>query len=245
MNWKKALLVTFNVIIAAYIVLAATVLSKDADKDMVCQDVHITIEKGVIKGFLTTDEVKHVLIANNIFPVGHQFSQVNLRNMEELLMQQQLIEQAQCYKTQGGDIDICVSERVPVVRIMADNGDDYYVDEDGAPMTGTNYACNLMVATGSINRPYAARVLAPIGRMVMTDDFWRNQIEQLNVLPDSTLEMVPRVGNHIIYLGQPKGIRKKLERLRKFYAYGLSQVGWNKYSRISVEFSNQIICKKR
>ena len=37
---------------------------------------------------------------------------------------------------------------------------------------------------------------------------------------------------------------KKLERLRKFYRYGLAQTGWNKYSRISVEFDNQIICKK-
>ena len=32
---------------------------------------------------------------------------------------------------------------------------------------------------------------------------------------------------------------------RKFYQYGLSQAGWNKYSRISVEFDNQIICKRR
>ena len=35
-----------------------------------------------------------------------------------------------------------------------------------------------------------------------------------------------------------------LDRLRKFYIYGLNQVGWNKYNYISVEFNNQIICKK-
>ena len=32
--------------------------------------------------------------------------------------------------------------------------------------------------------------------------------------------------------------------IRKFYLYGLNKAGWNKYNYISVEFSNQIICKK-
>ena len=40
-------------------------------------------------------------------------------------------------------------------------------------------------------------------------------------------------------------IEKKLTRLEKFYKYGLSQAGWNKYSYINLEFDNQIICKKR
>ena len=61
---------------------------------------------------------------------------------------------------------------------------------------------------------------------------------------------MPRVGNHIIFIGylpirrnkaaNDKGIdefvTKKLERTEKFYRYGLSQAGWNKYSYIDVEF---------
>jgi cell division protein FtsQ len=40
-------------------------------------------------------------------------------------------------------------------------------------------------------------------------------------------------------------VTKKMGRLEKFYKYGLSQAGWNKYSSINLEFDNQIICKKR
>ena len=36
-----------------------------------------------------------------------------------------------------------------------------------------------------------------------------------------------------------------MDRLEKFYKYGLSQAGWNKYSYINIVFDNQIICKKR
>jgi len=57
--------------------------------------------------------------------------------------------------------------------------------------------------------------------------------------------MVPRVGEHIIYLGRPDHIERKLDRLEKFYRYGLSKAGWNKYSYINLEFDNQIICKRK
>ena len=67
---------------------------------------------------------------------------------------------------------------------------------------------------------------------------------QLNVLSDGSVEMVPRVGNHVIYLGKPVNLSQKLDRLEKFYRYGLSKAGWNKYSYINLEFDNQIICKK-
>ena len=93
----------------------------------------------------------------------------------------------------------------------------------------------------------------------MQDEFWKNQIVQINILPDRGVELVPRVGDHIVYLGclpTSSNLQKrlaliqdftkqKLTRLEKFYKYGLSQAGWNKYSYINLEFDNQIICKKR
>ena len=83
-------------------------------------------------------------------------------------------------------------------------------------------------------------------------------IEQINVLPDLGIELVPRIGDHVVYIGNvpmskviPERkklveafVKKKLTRLEKFYRYGLSQVGWNKYPYINLEFDKQIICKK-
>ena len=72
------------------------------------------------------------------------------------------------------------------------------------------------------------------------NSFWNAQIEQIHVLPGKNIELVPRVGDHLIYLGKIAGFEKKLKRVKAFYERGLNQVGWNKYSRISVEFDNQI-----
>ena len=245
MNWKRALIITFSIIIGVYLVLAVTAFNQPAEEGATCQDVHISIEHGVIEGTLSSADVRNLLNAEHVNPVGLPLQAVNLRQMEEVLNGHELIEQAECYKTQDANVCVRVTERVPVVRVMARNGDDYYVDKDGKILQNTGYACNLAVATGHLGRLFASKVLAPVGRVILADDFWRSQIEQINVLPDSTLELVPRVGRHIIYLGRPVGITRKLQRLRKFYQYGLSQAGWNKYSRISVEFANQIVCTKR
>ena len=87
--------------------------------------------------------------------------------------------------------------------------------------------------------------MTKIGNTIVNDKFWRNQIVQVNVLSDGTVELVPRVGEHIIYIGNPTKLSEKLQRLEKFYRYGLSQAGWNKYSYINLAFENQIICKKK
>ena len=57
--------------------------------------------------------------------------------------------------------------------------------------------------------------------------------------------MVPRVGEHIVFLGKIDNFEEKLAKLKLFYEKALNQVGWNKYSRISLEFNNQIICTKK
>jgi cell division protein FtsQ len=243
-NWKKIITVSFSVIISVYLLLAVTAFNHPIERDMVCNDVQIVIEGNAIGGFLTPADVRRMLTEQQLLPVGQRLSDVNLRTIEERLEAQELIESAEAYKTQSGNVNIRIKERMPVMRVMA-HGQDYYIDRNGKALMNTGYVCNLVVATGSISPSYASRVLAPVGRIIMDDDFWRNQIEQVNILPDSTIEMVPRVGEHIIYLGRPIGVTKKLERLRKFYRYGLSQTGWNKYSRISVEFNNQIVCKKK
>jgi cell division protein FtsQ len=92
----------------------------------------------------------------------------------------------------------------------------------------------------------------------MKDPLWRNQIEQINVLQDKTIVLVPRVGDHIINIGRlPEASDSKkrreritefaqtqLHRLKLFYKYGLSHAGWNKYDYISLEFNNPIVCRK-
>ena len=245
MNWKKYAIIALDVIMGAYLILAVTAFNKPDERANVCTDVHITIEKESVEGFLSVDKIQLLLQQQHIYPMSEPMETINTRMIEETLESNSLIDQAECYKTQTGRVCISIRQRIPVVRVLAQNGDDYYVDCKNEVMPQHNYTCHTLVATGAITKQYARKVLAPLACTVIADEFWKNQIVQLNVLGDGSIELVPRVGEHIAYLGQPTDVRRKLERLRKFYRYGLSQAGWNHYTRVSVEFDNQIICKRK
>ena len=245
MNWKKIGILTADILLGVYLVLAITAFNCPDDQDAICREVKINITDGAGNGFLNVNEVKMQLQHAKIYPVGDRMSDVCRRKIEETLLKSPLVEHVECYKTQAGRVFINLTQRIAVMRIMANNGESYYIDNQGAFIPSKNNSTDLVVATGDIKRKYAQTTLKQFGLLLFDDPFWRSQIEQLNVLPDGSIEMIPRVGDHIVYLGQPTHLNEKLVRLEKFYRYGLSKAGWNKYSYINIEFNNQIICKKR
>jgi len=244
-NWKKIVIVTLNIVIGVYLVFAMTSFNKPEQRSSVCTAVQVSIEHSDPEGFLSENDVCEMLGDAHLMPVGRPMDHISVRKITETLAASDLIEQAQCYKTQAGHVCISIRQRVPVLRVMADSGADYYVDNHGTTIKSPGYACNVIVATGAISPAYARDSLVGVANEILASQFWKNQVVQLNVLGDGTVEMVPRVGDHIVCLGQPVGIGRKLSRLLTFYREGLSQAGWNRYSRISVEFDNQIVCKRK
>ncbi|MBP5800165.1 MAG: cell division protein FtsQ [Prevotella sp.] len=244
-NWKKSLVIVFDIAIAAYLILAVTAFNKPAEKASVCSEVKIDIDDEMPDGFLNANEIKKILEQQHLYPLAKPMTVINARDIEETLQKNPFVEQAECYKAQDGHVCISLKQRMPIMHVMAANGDNYYVDTQGSILPETRFASDLVVVTGQVNKKYAQKSLTRVANEIIRDKFWQSQIVQINVLNDGSVEIVPRVGDHVLYLGAPTDIAKKLERLRKFYLYGLNQAGWNKYSYISVEFDNQIICKKR
>lgn len=243
-KWKKTLLVVCDIIIAAYLVMAVTSFNKPDMAATHCTEVKTDIEANIVDGFLTADEINKLLRQEKVYPLSKPMSEINPRQIEEALQKSPFVEKAECYKTQSGHVCIQVRQRVPVVRVMSVNGENYYIDSHANVMPENRYVNDLIVATGYISRQYAQKYLSRVANYIMQDKLWQNQIVQINVLDNWTMELVPRVGNHIIFIGAPLDVEKKLDRMRKFYLYGLNKAGWNKYSYINVEFDNQIICKK-
>lgn len=258
-SWKKILLVTCDVMLGAYIVIAMVAFNKPDETNVVCNQVDIDIQDEAVNGFITAQEIKSRLVKNDLYPLKKPLAQINSRKIEETLKQSPFIKNAECYKTEDGHVRISLTQRMPTLHVMAANGDDYYLDDNHRVMPNSHYTSNLIIATGNIDRWYACNYISYLTEAIMANEFWSNQVEQINVLPDHGIELIPRVGDHIIYIGQlPKTkyiaerqklvtdyVNTKMDRLTKFYKYGLSQAGWNKYSYIDVEFDNQIICKKR
>ncbi len=234
--------------VAAYIVYAMMVSAGRNDTDK-CTGIKLNIEKNSHSGFITYDIVEKDLRDANILPTGRPMCDISTGQIERTLGKNEFVEQIECYKTSNNKVAIDITERTPVIYLLPDNGEGYYVDRHGKVITKNSYPVNLPVATGSFTRQYAGKHLSRLGEYLLNNPFWNNQIEQIHVSVNSdreyVIDLVPRVGDHIIHLGTLDKFQDKLRRLMVFYRQAITKVGWTKYSVIDLEYEGQIICKKQ
>ena len=178
-------------------------------------------------------------------PIDKKLDDINTRKLEDELKKHPLISNAECYRTSDNQIGIEITQRLPLLRVMAANGENYYIDIKGQTMPIPESAADVAIVTGYVTKAFATKELYEFGMYLREHPLWEAQIQQINVTQTKELELVPRVGDHIIFLGKPGNYDNKFKRLKTFYKKGLNEIGWNKYSRISLEFNNQIICTKK
>lgn len=242
---KKILLATTLLLIVVYLAVAVTAFNRKP-ADATCADVELVIKDTVYAGFITQKEVLSILRKQKLDPIGRKMDEICTRKLEEALSGHPLIDRVECYKTPSHKVCVEVSQRIPILRVMSNRGENYYLDNKGTVMPpDAKCVAHVPLATGYIEKPFAVKELYKFGVFLQQNPFWDAQIEQIYVLSDKNVELVPRVGDHLIYLGRLKDYDRKLERLKEFYRKALNTVGWNKYSHINVEFDNQVICTKR
>lgn len=212
-----------------------------------CEGVRTLVADSAKAGFITPVEVDRLLQKAALYPVGREMSRISGAEIEQALRRNHFISDVHVYKTPANRmVNIVITQRAPLLRVMADSGEDFYIDEHGARMQAGRYAADVPVATGSVGLRYARGKLLALGRELRDDAFWNAQIQQICVRPDGEVDLVPRVGRQLIHFGDPsRETAVKLRNLRAFYEKVMPEVGWNKYAQINLEHTNQIICKQK
>jgi cell division protein FtsQ len=241
---KNLLLLIAMLALMAYLGAAVTVFNREPAGE-VCTRVSTSFKDTIYGGAVTKQELTSMLKKAKLYPVGRELASISAKALEAELNKHPLIDHAECYKTPSGELHIEVTQRIPLLHVMASNGENYFIDNKGQVMpAGTRCVARKTIVTGSVEKSFAMSDLYNFGVFLQSNPFWNAQIEQINILPGNYVELVPRVGDHIIYLGKLNRVNEKLSMLKTFYTKALNQVGWNKYSRINLEFANQIICTK-
>lgn len=236
---KRILILCILLAVTAYLIVAVTVFNRKPE-NQVCKGMELVVKDSIDYGFITETEVKNLLKQKK-----KRIGTINVRLLEETLSRHPFISKAECYLTSGGKVGIEVYQRIPILRIMSSNGDNYYIDQSGKIMSAAGKSVHVAVATGFIDRKFAQNELYQLGLYLQQNPFWKAQVEQINVTPRKELEIVPRVGDHILFLGKATDFEEKFSKLQTFYSKVLNRIGWNKYERISIEFNNQIIGTKK
>ena len=207
--------------------------------------MEVYIGDSIDYGFVTKKSITDHLKSKGLLPIGEEMNSINTKIIEKELSHLPLIDNVECYKTSNQKIAIDINQRFPLLRVMSNNGESYYVDFKAKIMPLVKHPIYVPIVTGSIDKNMAKNQIFKLGQFINNNPFWRSQIEQINITPTKEVEIVPMVGDHIIFLGRAEEYDDKFKRLKIFYEKALNVVGWNKYDRISLEFSNQIICTKK
>ena len=227
----------------------------DAKKQSVkCAKIEILIPGA--DNFIEIEEIDAILKQSQGDLIGRNLEKINLHEIEKSIAANPYIGFVKVYADMNGTVFVEVKQRQPILRILNAGGQDYYVDSDGLKMpVSANFTANVLVATGNILEGFNGRVdtlmtsiakdLYKAARFVKRDTLWDAQIEQLYINEKSDIEMIPRVGNQRIILGNAKDIETKMSNLLAFYKQAMPKVGWNAYRSINLKYINQIVCEKR
>jgi len=199
--------------------------------------------------FLNEDSIERLLRQHTAGVKGELLSVLQLRKVEQGLKQHPWIRGAQLYFDNKDILHVGITEKTPVPRLFMLDGQSMYLDEIGQLMPLAQHrTVKVPVFTGisggtgkgSKDSLFYLRI-GEMAKKIVADSFWSAQAAQFDYLPDSSWEMIPVIGNHVIRLKDGRDFQVQLNKLMLFYKQVLVKTGFDRYRVIDLRFNNQIV----
>lgn len=186
--------------------------------------------------------------------IGKQVGSIDEAKLERIISDFPFVKSAEVYINAHEELHINIIQRQPLLRVLADNGLNYYMDVGGVRIPLSNHITErLVVFTGNIPPhvpdfkeagPALLQDVFAFGQLIHADPFFNSLIEQVDV-QGKEFVLIPKLGRQKIKFGGMDDAEGKLERLKKFYQEVLGTEGYKKYKIIDVRFDKQVVCEKR
>lgn len=256
---KISLVLIWILTVVGIISLTAAAIKKQNANS--CKSLKIKIDSNFEVGFVNEKEVL-AMLSQDDEPTGKKISTFDFARLERRIETNSFVEEAEVFMNTKGELSVDVKQKVPIVRVINKNGVDYYIDKNRKKMfTSPNFTARVIVATGnisdndksegSIDSFTLIKNIFTLAEYLHENEFWNAMIQQIYVNDEQEFELIPRLGNYSILLGEMKtgklGMEEMKERFKKlmiFYKETLNKINWSDYQQINLKYKNQIICKK-
>ena len=182
------------------------------------------------------------------------FKKLSFKQLETRIKENLFVEDVEVYRDVKGTLYAKVEQRKPIARIARSMGKDFYLDAKGNVFPiSEKFTARVLILDGSFTnkllstgfkkskeyRPYLEFI-----KRIENDKFLGTQIHQISIDALGRIDMYQQVGAQVIEFGYPdQNLDKKFQKLQVFYDRILPTKGWNAYSRVNLNFENQIICE--
>lgn len=251
-NIRQILGLAFWIILGSgTVVLLVAAINNRNHKRCAGIDIRITGVENYF--FIEKDDVIKILQKIEPGAEGRTLNSFDLSRLENELGKNEWIKKAELFFDNNEILKIKIIEREPVARIITSSGRSFYIDtaltrlslsDKFSPRLPifTNFPENRILTKSDVELLGSIRNL---GDYIIRDSFWMAQVEQVDITPNNTFELVPKLGNQVIIFGSANNYKEKFNNLLLFYKNVESRIGWNKYSKVNVEYNNQVIGVRR
>ncbi|MFC3196621.1 cell division protein FtsQ/DivIB [Parapedobacter deserti] len=251
-NWRNLLYSTISLLVLAGLVLLMSFI-RTKSSEQACSGVKIVVLGE--ESFIEQKDIVAMLTERHGELEGRTLETLPIHEMERDLQEVPFVLSAMVTIDMDGLLTVRIKQREAVVRVINNNGLDFYIDRHGQKMpVSLKYVPRVPVANGHILEPYngsldsiesqIVRDIYKTAQFIGGDSIWNSQVVQLYVNERQDIELVPRVGNQQIILGNADSLERKFERLMLFYKKIVPKTGIGAYKSVNLKFAGQIVCER-
>ncbi len=192
--------------------------------------------------FITHETVSKLLIQNQQSVKKLAKETLDLNQLEKSLNSNPMIKSAEVYVSVNGILKADVEQKTPIARVST--AESFYIDDDGLYMPlSKNYTARVPIVTGYVKKNDLKNVFT-VANKVKNDDFLMKNVVEIHQNPNKTICLKLRQCDFLVQLGNLNFLDKKINNLKAFYQKGLKEKTLNSYSKVNLQFDNQVVCTK-
>jgi len=192
--------------------------------------------------FITQNSVNKLLIQNNDSVTSIGKETLVLNKMEESLLKNPMIRNAEVYLTIDGSLGVKIEQRKPIARVLS--SPDFYIDEDGTKMPlSAVHSARVPIVTGTLNDDFEG--ITKLLLKINEDDFMKECVIGLQVEADETINLKIRKNDFKVLFGKPENIENKFQKFKAFYKLTKQDSLLSNYSLVNLRFNSQVVATKR
>jgi cell division protein FtsQ len=247
-NWRPLMIK-----IVGFILLGLVILAMDLRKERPIGEIRTYISALPDSSFLLEEEDISMALDRGLgYPViGQSLRSVELGRIESLLEKNPFVKDAEVFIDSRNELVIHIKQRKPIVRVMGNRGEQFYLDEDGNKLPlSLHFAVNIVTATGEyppftpefLTKDNTLHDLFKLCSEIDKDAFLKSMIVQIHANTKREFTLIPMLGDQKIIFGEYDDSIEKWKKLKVFYKEAMPIVGWRKYRHLDLRFRNQIVC---
>ncbi len=220
----------------------------------VCTKINISIENTLANYFINDADIVNLMTNGGREPlIGEYYRNIELKNLEKRIKTNKFIRSCQVSKDLKGELSVEIRQRRPIARVVQRYAPDAYISDQGEVLPlSDRYTARVVLIEADhaesliekdLPQTQYGKAFFELLQFIDSDKFWKAQIAQVYVNADGTILMYPQVGKQVIEFGTATDIGRKFDKLKIFYKQIIPVKGWNRYSRVSLAYQDQIICE--